>query len=114
MTHDEAKRKYDALRRMTTARGCTTHEAATAQKLADALGKKFGFVEPPQTSQYRPDFDSRFHRTEKRAAKHYGWEYRKCGKPNCWCAFSPAAGHGPYKYRKERRGRRVVSVYLGK
>lgn len=114
MTKEEAKRKCDALRRMTVARGCTPHEAETARRLADQLAKKFGFASSAPQDTYRPDFDSRFHRAENRAASRFSWEYRKCGKPNCHCARASSPSHGPYKYRKERDGKTVRSVYIGK
>jgi hypothetical protein len=43
----------------------------------------------------------------------YRLELVSCGKPNCTrCAEGPA--HGPYWYRYYRRGKKVVSKYVGK
>jgi hypothetical protein len=43
----------------------------------------------------------------------YQRELIKCGKPKCRrCRHRPA--HGPYWYRYERRGGRLVSTYIGK
>lgn len=99
--------------RMTVARGCTPHEAATAKRLADVLAAKFGFKDAATQAPPPPaDFHARYARAEKRAARRFNWEYRKCGKPNCHCARGGA--HGPYKYAKVREGRVVCSVYLGK
>jgi hypothetical protein len=43
----------------------------------------------------------------------YRLELVSCGKPNCTrCADGPA--HGPYWYRYYRRGKKVVSKYVGK
>lgn len=111
MTREQAKRKYDTLTRMTTANGCSSHEAATAKRLAATLAAKFGFDSKPHHSQYRDDFSSRFARAEKRAAIRWNWEYRRCGKRNCHCA--KGGRHGPYKYSKRREGKKVVSVYIG-
>ena len=99
---------------MTVERGCTPHEAATAAKLARALGQKWGFVEPRPRAEYRPDFDDRFKRAESRAAARWSWEYRRCGKKRCHCARAASPSHGPYKYGKRRDGRKVVSVYYGR
>jgi len=99
---------------MTTSRGCTPHEASTAKRLAGQLGKKWGFTGAFSSREYRPDFDSRFARAEQRAAQHFAWEYRRCGKPSCHCARSPRPPHGPYKYGKRREGRTVRSIYMGK
>src|SRR5271169_3790791 len=43
MDRETARRKFDALCRMTEARGCTKEEAATAARLAKGLADKFGF-----------------------------------------------------------------------
>ena len=45
--------------------------------------------------------------------KGYTVRYVKCGKSSCKVC-SQGVGHGPYVYRSERRGNRVVSLYLGK
>ena len=42
-----------------------------------------------------------------------GFEYRQCYKPRCRC-MKGGAWHGPYQYRKERRGAEVHSEYLGR
>ena len=42
-----------------------------------------------------------------------GWEFRKCGKPSCWCRTAPR-GHGPYRYTKTVDGGKVLSVYHGR
>lgn len=114
MTREQAKRKFNALRNMTEARGCTKHEAATAAHLASTLAKKWGFGSA-SSQRWRPDFDSRFARAEQRAAARWNWEYRKCGKTNCHCSrASTGRGHGPYKYAKRREGAKVRSVYIGR
>ena len=113
MDTQQARRKWDSLRRMTKERGCSEHEAATARRLADALAKKYGFADAQPSTPFRQDFDTRFNRAAERAATRFRWEYRKCGKSTCWCARC-APGHGPYKYHKERDGKTVRSVYLGR
>ena len=43
-----------------------------------------------------------------------GWqeEYRKCGKPNCWCTHEPTGkGHGPYLYRSVWKDGKPVKEY---
>jgi hypothetical protein len=114
MTREDAKRKYDALRKMTVDRGCSKHEAATAARLAEQLARKWGFTGAPAADNFRPNFDDRFSRAESRAARRHGWEYRRCGKTNCWCSATSKGGHGPYKYAKQRHGRKVVSIYIGR
>jgi len=169
-----ARRKFDALRRMTTARGCTPEEADTARKLAEALAKKWGFPWSDMFEERRDrgaaddavlrrarefaeemkrraeqafrskraraeadaeaarraaeekmsraerqakadaeagerEFNSRF----DEASRKWHWEYRKCGKSNCWCANDPK-GHGPYKYSKKRTGKTVRTIYRGR
>lgn len=42
----------------------------------------------------------------------YQHELVRCGKPTCRCAAGQL--HGPYWYRYYRRGRRLVSEYVGK
>jgi hypothetical protein len=42
-----------------------------------------------------------------------GLEYRQCYKPNCQC-MNGGAWHGPYRYRKQRRGSMVRSEYIGR
>jgi hypothetical protein len=114
MTRDEAHRKYKSLLNMTEARGCTSHEATTARRLAAALAQKWGFADPNTGRSWRPDFDSRFARAEQHAAARWKWEYRRCGKKRCWCARAAAKTHGPYKYGKRREGRKVRSIYMGR
>src|SRR5258708_6980072 len=111
MTQEQAWTKYNALLRMTVDRGCTTHEAATAARIAAALAARFGFGDTQPKSHHRPEWDDRFARAEKRAAIKWRWEYRRCGKGNCHCARG--GRHGPYKYGKKRKGRKVVSIYVG-
>jgi len=41
-----------------------------------------------------------------------GYEYKQCHKPTCHC-MKGGAWHGPYRYRKVRRGAIVSSEYLG-
>jgi hypothetical protein len=41
-----------------------------------------------------------------------GLEYRQCYKRNCKC-MNGGAWHGPYAYRKQRRGAKVSSEYIG-
>ncbi|MGI0493640.1 DUF6788 family protein [Alkalinema pantanalense CENA528] len=45
----------------------------------------------------------------------HGWreEYRKCGKPNCWCAQGEKS-HGPYWYRSVRKDGKVSKEYWGR
>lgn len=99
---------------MTTARGCTVHEADTAHRLAAALAARFGFGNVPPATHWRPDFEQRFERAEQRAAGRFAWEYRRCGKSRCWCARARRKTHGPYRYGKKRIGRKVVSLYIGR
>jgi len=42
-----------------------------------------------------------------------GYKYQQCHKPNCRC-MNGGAWHGPYRYRSEREGVRVRSIYEGK
>lgn len=112
MDRKKAEARYRALRNMTVARGCTQNEADIAKRLADTLAKKFGFADTPVTQSWRPDFDVRWERAERRAATKFRWEYRRCGKQNCHCARG-GRGHGPYKYGKVRVGNKVNSIYLG-
>ena len=114
MTREQARRKYDSLTRMTMARGCTSHEAETARRLAAALAARWGFDDSRAAREWRQDFDARFARAEARAAIRFNWEYRRCGKKRCRCAASLATRHGPYKYGKKRTGRKVSSVYVGR
>lgn len=114
MTQEQARRKWDSLRRMTVANGCTVHEARTASALADALNKRWGFTTPADDAAFREPFDERFNRAEQTAARRFRWEYRRCGKARCRCAQTGAARHGPYRYGKKRIGRKVVSVYIGR
>src|SRR5271156_4850291 len=158
MDRGTARRKFDALCRMTEARGCTKEEAATAARLAKSLGDKFGFGnrsrrEPEdlddvvrRAAQYqrewakeharreavrKADWERRQKEAKEREAKRerdeaadyarreeearirFGWEYRSCGKPNCHC-MKEGTKHGPYKYRKVRKGKTVTSIYGGK
>lgn len=108
-----ARSKWEALQRMTVERGCSIHEAATAKRLADALAKKYGFADTPPTERWRPDFDTRYARAEKKAAARAGWEYRTCGKDRCRC-MRGGAPHGPYRYAKRREGKTVRSIYMGR
>ena len=113
MTRTEAQRRYDSLRRMTTARGCTIHEAATAARLAHTLAKRYGLEDVVESREWRADFAARYTRAEQRAATRFKWEYRRCGKQRCHCASRGDRGHGPYRYSKKREGRKVRSIYLG-
>ncbi len=94
---------------MTVERGCTSPEAATAARLARSLDLRYGFTgeEHPETG-----FEERHAAQEARAAMRWRWEYRRCGKGNCWCMRTRGPGHGPYKYGKRRTGRYVTSVYI--
>lgn len=113
MDINRARRKWEALRNMTTERGCSAHEAASAKKLADVLAAKYGFNAPRAEQAWRSSFDARFYRAERRAAIKWKWEYRRCSKSNCHCARG-GNGHGPYKYAKRRTGKLVRSIYIGK
>ena len=112
MDRKKAGARYRALRNMTVARGCTKPEADVAKRLADALAKKFGFADTPISNSWRPDFDIRWERTERRAAIKFRWEYRTCGKSACHC-MRGYGKHGPYKYGKVRIGNKVNSIYYG-
>lgn len=112
MDRDGAYRKWQALRRVTVANGATTHEAATAARLASVLASRFGFADQ-EPRQYREDFAPRYERAEARAARRWNWEYRQCYKPRCHCMKSDSP-HGPYRYAKQRDGRTVRSVYIGR
>jgi hypothetical protein len=50
---ETARRKFDALSRMTEARGCTKDEAATAARLAKGLADKFGFAAQERRQRFR-------------------------------------------------------------
>lgn len=52
---------------------------------------------------------------ETRPNPLHGWreEYRKCGKPNCWCAQGEKS-HGPYWYRSVRKDGKVTKEYWGR
>lgn len=158
MDRETARRKFDALGRMTEARGCTKEEAATAARLAKSLGEKWGFKaesrrepedlddivrraaaaqrawaksEEARKRRHREAWHQRqqearereadrqrreeaeFARREEEARKRFGWEYRSCGKRNCHC-MKEGTKHGPYKYRKVRKGKTVTSIYGGK
>jgi hypothetical protein len=114
MDRAAAWRKFQTLLRMTTGNGCQPHEADTAMRLARTLDARFGFGGTPVDTHWRPDFAERFARAEAAAARRFNWEYRRCGKRNCWCRRSRRKTHGPYRYAKERRGHTVVSIYIGK
>ena len=114
MTELVARRRYAALKRMTTARGCTPAEAATAARLAGVLAIRYGLEDSPAAGQWRADFATRFARAERHAAIRFHWEYRHCGKRRCWCARRGAKGHGPYRYTKRRTGTTVRSIYWGR
>lgn len=108
-----ARMKWRALQRMTVECGCSPHEAATAVRLADVLAKKYGLTDDVARAPWRKDFDARFSGAQAKAAHRYGWEFRTCGKARCHC-MRGGAPHGPYKYRKERRGETVNSIYRGR
>lgn len=117
MTREEAQRKWNQLHKMTVERGCTQAEADTARRLAAALAARFGFGQRDSESQEsprssRPNWDARYERAERKAARRWRWEYRRCGKKNCHCVNDK--GHGPYKYAKVRQGKTVRSIYVGK
>lgn len=112
MDEHKARTRWQALLRMTVARGCSVHEAEVAARLAGVLAKRWGFADTP-TQPFRPDFDDRFSRAQSKAAQRFNWEYRKCGKANCHCFAGGRQRHGPYKYGKVRRGHKVNSIYLG-
>lgn len=112
MDRAAAYRKWQTLARMTTARGCTPPEAATAARLAKALAGRWGFGGSTRSYDLRRDFETRYRRAEGRAARRWAWEYRTCGKPTCHCYRGHA--HGPYKYAKRREGGTVRSIYLGR
>lgn len=44
----------------------------------------------------------------------YQLELVKCGKPTCQCAGFFGQKHGPYWYSYQRKGKRLVSKYIGK
>ncbi len=110
----KARRKRQALLRMTVDRGCTEHEARTAARLAAALEGRYGFAPDAATREYRAGFEARYARAEARAAVRFKWEYRRCGKARCHCARASSPAHGPYKYGKRREGRKVRSIYIGR
>ena len=112
MDKHRAQARYNALRNMTVDRGCTAHEAATAARIAAVLARQYGLVEEQPQAPARDEFDVRFARAEARAAYTYAWEYRTCGKRRCRC-MRGGSPHGPYKYSKRRRGKKVVSIYRG-
>lgn len=112
MDDQRARTKWEALRRMTVARGCTVHEAATAKRLADVLAKKYGFADAPPKTEWRGDFYTRYAKAEKAAVHRWHWETRRCGSDRCSCMHG-GPPHGPYKYGKVRRGKKVSSVYVG-
>src|SRR5512145_1723890 len=107
-----AYRKWQQLRTMTTARGCTPAEASTAAKLAASLAAKWGFATPATPKTPSVEYQQRYQRAEQRAGRRCGWEYRTCGKPRCRCARG--FRHGPYKYEKRRVGATVRSIYRGR
>lgn len=110
---EAARRKWRSLLRMTVARGCTQPEADTAALLAHRLDLRYGFTgETPAHPE--SGFAERHAADERRAAMRWKWEYRRCGKPNCWCMGTTRPGHGPYKYGKRRSGTYVTSVYIGR
>jgi len=111
MDREAARRKWETLRNMTTARGCTAAEAMTAARLAANLAAKWGFAGAAPSTP-RSDDDFRYPRAEQREAQRWRWEYRRCGKPGCRC--SSGHPHGPYKYAKKREGQSVRSIYLGR
>jgi hypothetical protein len=112
MDRDSAFRKYKALLNMTEARGCSEAEASSAAALAKQLAGKWNFAHEPA-----PDAaawtDRVWQPKYEKASQTFHWEYRKCGKPACWCRHAKYS-HGPYRYHKKRIGKKVVSVYLGK
>jgi hypothetical protein len=113
MDRARAWSRWLALRRMTTERGCTGPEAATAARLAAALDERFAFTRAPRPWRSPEHFDEQWSRAERRAATRWHWEYRHCFKPRCHCARE-RLGHGPYKYAKRRLQDKVVSIYLGR
>jgi len=117
MNRTQAVRRYEALLRMTVARGCTQSEAATAKEIARRIAELWGLDSCATGSPaYRKTYaGDRVAQDERQAAKKYGWEYRRCGKRSCWCAGRPIREtHGPYRYAKQRRGRYVYSIYQGR
>ena len=122
MTETTARRRYEALGRMTVARGCTREEAATAARLRAELRRAHpscatGARRPPAVAQdanrrRRAWSEGRWEARVREAAARFAWEYRTCGKRRCHCMHG-GARHGPYRYAKRRRGRTVRSLYLG-
>jgi hypothetical protein len=114
MTKNEAYTKWKLLQFMTVDRGCAPPGGATAARLAAALAARWGFTEAAQEStRARPDWESRYSRAEAHAARRWHWEYRTCGKRRCRC-MRAGLKHGPYRYAKQRKGRQVKSIYLGR
>jgi len=106
MNRIQAERRYVALLRMTAKRGCTDAEAATAREIARRIAKMWD-LDSCATESVAQD--------ERQAARRWGWEYRHCGRKNCWCFGKPIReAHGPYRYEKRREGRRVRSIYQGR
>jgi len=97
---------------MTTERGRRRLVRRAAARLVARLAARFGFGAAPPSPTPEAGFDAQYERAEASAARHWRWEYRRCGKRRCHCAHD--RGHGPYKYTKVRRGGTPVSVYVGK
>ena len=111
MNREQAQRRFDALSRMTVARGCSLAEAATAATIAQRIARTFGFG---GEKRHWWEKSAPVAQDMHKAAERFGWEYRRCGKKRCWCARRPLhQAHGPYRYRKQRRGSHVHSVYVG-
>ena len=111
MNREQAQRRFDALSRMTVARGCTVAEAATTATIAQRIARAFGFG---GEKRHWWEKSTPVAQDVRAAAERFGWEFRRCGKKSCWCAKRPLhQAHGPYRYRKQRRGSHVHSVYVG-
>jgi len=112
MTREQAYSMWRSLKNMTVARGCTEPEAATAAKMRDRLDQAWGFSGGEQVPP-QPEVVNQFWSDLGKAAGNWKWEFRRCGKRNCHC-MKGGHPHGPYRYAKQRHGRRVNSIYLGK
>src|SRR5712691_2436179 len=87
MNRIQAERRYAALLRMTAKRGCTEAEAATAREIA----RRIAILWHLGVAQDGPGkaAASGVAQDEWKAASRFGWEYRRCGRRNCWCYGKP-------------------------
>jgi hypothetical protein len=114
-------RDYARLLGLSLAPGLT-REFPWLAPAAKASAAKTRHAEPPGRASYRAAISEQRPKSRKSCATEVwvkpsttpaGYEYKQCHKPTCHC-MKGGAWHGPYFYRKVRRGAIVTSEYVGR